>query len=134
MINDDNIDLTENRDFRGSIRPIGGVHLFEDKQFWNKLMEREQKRVFGALPWNVYPIDNIYKFDGLVALGNSRQRIQAIELYYWGTSDALICDCCGKEYKKIPWKSDSGLCRECRAYYQEHKEISFPWNSRIRIQ
>ena len=42
MINDDNIDLTENRDFRGSIRPIGGVHLFENKQFWDELMRREQ--------------------------------------------------------------------------------------------
>ena len=125
MINDDNIDLTENRDFRGSVRLMGGVHLLENKQFWKDLMEREQKRVFGALPWNVYPIDNIYKFDGLVALGNSKQRIQAIELYCWGTKDSIVCDCCGKEYKKIPWKSDSGLCRECRAYYQEHKEISF---------
>ena len=125
MINDDNIDLTENRDFRGSIRPIGEVYLFEDKHFWNKLMEREQKMVFGTLPWNVYPIDILYKYDGLVALGNSKQRIQAIELYCWGTKDSIVCDCCGKEYKKIPWESDSGLCRECRAYYQKHKEISF---------
>lgn len=134
MINDDNIDLTENRDFRGSVRLMGRVHLFEDKQFWKDLMEREQKRIFGTLPWNVYPINDLYKYDGLVALGNSEQRAQAIEIYYWGTNNSTVCDCCGKEYKKIPWEYNSGLCKDCRNYYKEHRETNFPWDNRIRIQ
>lgn len=130
MINDDNIDLTENRDFRGSVRLMGRVHLFEDKQFWKDLMEREQKRIFGTLPWNVYPINDLYKYDGLVALGNSEQRTQAIEIYYWGTNNSTVCDCCGKKYKKIPWEYNIGLCKECKTYHNKHKEINFPWTNR----
>lgn len=134
MINDDNIDLTEHRDFRDSLYFVEGINLLGNKQFWQIIKEKEQKRIFGFFPWNVYPINDLYKYDGLVALGNSKQRAETIKLYCWGTKDSIVCDCCGKEYKKIPWETDSGLCRECKIYDKKHRRINFPWDNRLMIQ
>lgn len=130
MIDDDDIDLTEHRDFRE--RTISGFHMihqdFENKSFWEELHKREQRRKFGGLPWNVYPENELYPYDGLVALGNAEQRKQTIEMSNWGTQNSIVCDCCGREYKKIPWKKNWGLCDECDEYYKTNREITFPWN------
>lgn len=115
MIDNANIDLTEHRDFRfDSPTIIRGFTSSNNDAFWKQVQKREQIRMYGnKFKWNVYPIDFIYKYDGLVALGNAAQRKDTVDVYYWGTCDSEVCDCCGNKYKKIPWKKDWGLCEKC---------------------
>ena len=61
-------------------------------------------------------------------MGNAKQRKEAIEISTWGTKNSVVCDCCGREYKKIPWRKNWGLCEECDEYYRTNREITFPWN------
>ena len=94
--------------------------------FWDSIIEREHKRLYGDIPWNVFPIEQIYPFDGLFALGNKEQRKESIEIYYWGTKDSEICDCCGAQYRHIPWNKDWGLCPKCQAEMKQDR-VSIPW-------
>lgn len=116
MIKDDEIDLTEHRDFRGDtssllfIREENGVYV-NNEDFFRRMFH---KKLYGDLPWSVKLKDELYKFDGLVALGNKEQRKMAIEVRYWGSSENVSCDCCGKGYIKIPWNHHYGLCKKCK--------------------
>ena len=90
------------------------------------------KQLYGKFPWTVVPIykKDHYEYDGLVALGNKEARRDVIESYCWGSTENKFCDCCGKEYKKIPWLSDWGLCENCRNY---GKPRTLPWDLERRI-
>lgn len=128
MINDADIDLTEHRDFgehndspifiRRNGQTFSNIGIYIKKVF--------RKNMFGSIPWNVTPkFEEGYKFDGLVALGNKEQREYAIDNKYWGTTENVSCDCCGKKYTKIPWKNNWGLCKECDE--DMHPDIIIPW-------
>ena len=119
------VDLTEHRDFgdRISFIRIG----FENPRFWESVSARLQKDRYGNTPWNVYPQNELYEFNGLVAQGNTEQREETIELYYWGTQNSVCCDACGKKFTKFPWKDNWGLCDDCNNYNANRREM-FPWN------
>lgn len=129
MINDDEIDLTENRDFREHkvfFYQTNGTIKSNFSAYVNQMLH---KQIYGEFPWNVTPDPkkySSYKYDGLIALGNKEQREEAILSRTWGTIDNIICDCCGKEYIKIPWKKDWGLCEECNK--RNYKQV-FPWDT-----
>lgn len=111
MIKDEEIDLTEYRDFNEHLTfstRVGDIIVM------SKMQNVLNRQLYGKFPWNVIPLQNNYKYDGLVALGNKEQRREAILSHYWGTKDNMSCDCCGRQYVKIPWKEDSGLCNKCR--------------------
>lgn len=134
MIRDDFIDLTEHRDFGHNFNGEGALPFMalESAAFWDIIAERENRRLYGNIPWNVYPLDYLYPFDFLLALGNKKQRKQTIELHYWGTKESKVCDCCGREYKKIPWKDNWGLCPNCD-YNKRPSDFKFPWDSDITL-
>lgn len=119
------IDLTEHRDFGGRNSFIGLG--FENPRFWENVSERLRKDRYGDIPWSVCPQDELYKFNGLVAQGNAKQREETIELHYWGTQDAVCCDACGKKFIKFPWKNNWGLCDDCNNHNTNRRE-GFPWN------
>lgn len=111
MINDSEIDLTEHRDFGEHNSPI---FIINNSEAFNSIRNNFKKQIHKDIPWNINsPFENKYKFDGLIALGNKEQRELAINNAYWGTTENIICDCCGKKYIKIPWKKNSGLCENC---------------------
>lgn len=133
MISDAEIDLTEHRDFgmnigsRTTFINNNGVIQSNIGDIINKAYK---KSVYGDKPWNVTPLyadKQPLKYDGILALGNKYQRKEAKYLGHWGTKDNLICDCCGKEYIKIPWKKDWGLCNECDK--ANKPPIVFPWEN-----
>lgn len=128
MISDNEIDLTEHRDF-GSAR-INFSEIVRNGVIYSnahKVIERHlYKQVYGEIPWNVYPLERMFKYDGLVALGNKQERLQTIISHSWGTTENKTCDCCGKPFTKIPWIKDYGLCKECNEKENSHKEIL--WN------
>lgn len=130
MINDEFIDLTEHRDFGHNFNGEGRLPFaaLETAGFWEIISERERRRLYGEIAWNVYPLNYLYPFNGLIALGNKEQRKEAKELYYWGTRESRVCDCCGKEYKKIPWKDSWGLCPNCD-YDNRPSDFKFPWDN-----
>lgn len=116
------IDLTEHRDFS---RIVGFTHFnIESRDFWNQVNEDLRRRLYGKLIWKIEQEDRI-PFDGIFPLGNREQRKEAFNMYYWGTRDATVCDCCGGKITNIPWDKDSGICKNCKA--QEKKRINFPW-------
>jgi hypothetical protein len=128
MINDEEIDLTEHRDFR-EIKdnlPIfvnRNGKIFTDTRGIDNIV---RKQVYGDIPWNVYPLQGEhYGYDGLVALGNKEQRAYTVETQNWGTRNNVTCDCCGKKYIKIPWKKNWGICEECKK--EMHPEQIIPW-------
>ena len=131
MINDDEIDLTEHRDFRDSpqivtFRRINGRTYSNITTFIEQTVNRQ---MYGKFPWAVTPLyrQKEYKYDGLIALGNKDQRKNAIECASWGTSDNITCDCCGRKYIKIPWEKDWGICKDC-SKEMDYSYSSFPWN------
>lgn len=134
MIKDNEIDLTEHRDFRGEfnsprlIRRNG--ELYSDLgDFVNKAVHRD---LYGNIPWSVTPLYQYYEFDGVFPLGNKEQRKRIMATRYWGTRYNIVCDCCGKEYRKIPWRRDWGLCNECNreTKTRDNRPFSLDW---IRI-
>ena len=132
MIKDDEIDLTDHRDFRGE-RPTPLFIRREDGNIYSNIhtfiKDVFNKQVYGNFPWEVIPLHlkGYYKYDGLFALGNKERRKEVIESYYWGSSENKFCDCCGGEYKKIPWNYDFGLCNICRNY---DRPRNIPWSGR----
>lgn len=126
MIKDAEIDLTEHRDF-GNRQNIITVHR-NGETFSNIgtiISESFKRQVYGDIPWNVSPIFINYKYDGLVAIGNKKQRAETLLSAYWGTKNNQVCDCCGKRYIKIPWEQDWGICQECTKYNSQTRII--PW-------
>lgn len=130
MINDDEIDLTEHRDFRENIssplfiRNAKGEIFSNISSYINNMV---RKQFYGKFPWAVESdiLDKRPKYDYLIALGNSEMRKETLLYYTWGTSDNLECDCCGKKYKKMPWKLNSGFCEECDKVFNKRNKI--PW-------
>ena len=117
------IDLTENRDFGGnSMRNI----TINSKDFWEQVIEDFNRKMYGKIIWKVEDDKCPPKFDGIFPLGNKQQRKESVEMYYWGGKNSVNCDCCGKKYIKIPWKFNSGLCKEC-SEDRNNKDINFPW-------
>ena len=114
MINDDEIDLTEHRDFRE--RTISGFHMihqnFENTSFWEELYKREQRRKFGGLPWNVYPENELYPYDGLVALGNAKQRKDGRVNFKLVKASQDVQN----EYKNFDVSRDKGSQNPCRYF------------------
>lgn len=134
MIKDEEIDLTEHRDFRGennSPRFItrNGETYSNIGSYINRIVRKD---LYGDNPWEVIPREKYFEYDGLLALGNKEQRKRAVEARCWGTKDNKICDCCGREYIKIPWRIDWGLCNNCSERTSDKKSFSerFNW---IRI-
>lgn len=127
MINDDYIDLTERRDFgrrfdnRNITRSISKLEI-TDRHLLDEVLSKVDKEIYGKFPWSVYPINPLYLYDGVLALGNKEQRKESIEIYYWGTRCSVVCDCCGKNFKHIPWSNDYGLCPKCR-FNNSHSNI-----------
>ena len=128
MISDNEIDLTEHRDF-GTTR-IQFSEIIKDGVVYSNaqkvIEEHMRNQIYGSLPWNVYPLDRHFEYDGLIALGNKEERQKTLDLYHWGTTENITCDCCGKPYKKIPWIKNWGLCEECNEKENISNEI--PWN------
>lgn len=133
MIKDNQIDLTEHRDFRERnssplfiTRPNGDIyadiHTFMENNVY--------KQLYNGIPWRFKPkhLERYHPFDGLIALGNKEMRKEILETYYWGSTENKTCDCCGREYKKVPWEIDFGLCKKCREYHNNYRKIDiFPW-------
>ena len=119
MINDEEIDLTEHQDFKQK--------NFVGRNFPEAVINSLRKSLYGenSFPWEVIPQKRRYKYDGLVALGNSEERKEAIDMAFWGTMDNLNCDCCGKRYIKIPWQKNFGLCKECSLIYSKTDKEDF---------
>ena len=116
------IDLTEHRDFS---RHTSFIHFnIESRDFWNQVNADLNRRLYGKLIWRVDKEEGI-PFDGIFPLGNKKQRKEIVNMYYWGTRDATVCDCCGGKITFIPWDIKSGICKKCKA--EEKKEIRFPW-------
>lgn len=117
------IDLTEHRDFGNAITR-GTVHI-ESRAFWDRVKEEMLKDTYGKFIWRVKNEKEPIQYDGVFPLGNKQQRQETLQMYYWGSTEAKHCDCCGKEIKKIPWNKDSGLCKICNINYRQ--KGSFPW-------
>lgn len=130
MIKDEEIDLTEHRDFRGDtlsplfIRRDGHLYISDEKDFFRRMLHN---KLYGDFPWEVNMKRGLHKFDGLVALGNKEQRRETIEIAYWGSTKNVSCDCCGEEYIKIPWNYDFGLCKQCKEDNEKNKLSTKLW-------
>ena len=131
MINDVEIDLTEHRDFGEHFQAITLVRR-NGRTFSNmgSIIEQQVRRqIYGRFPWAIKPVfeQKVYKYDGLVALGNESQRKAVIEVSNWGTRNNTTCDCCGKKYTKIPWIKDWGICKECNEEITSIRTKEIPW-------
>lgn len=128
MIDDREIDLTEHNDFERSFNGVADVSFitFASRSFWDSISENLKVRLYGDIPWSVYLTKKTYPYDGLLALGNKDQRKDAIESYCWGTKDSITCDCCGAQYRHIPWDGNSGLCKKCQLEMKRNKSL-IPW-------
>jgi ribosomal protein S14 len=123
MINDLEIDLTENRDF--------------SKASFSIIEEVMNKRINEALgilyPWSICPRYKEYRYSSLLPIGNKKQRKAQLLYNEWGTKNSTRCDCCGRKVGLIPWKKYFGLCFECEKEYCKKKDEvrEFPWNTNI---
>ena len=128
MIKDAEIDLTEHRDFN----EVPSVHIRIDKHnehnFIDYVTNQFYKMKYGNIPWSVTPLKRIWDWDSLVVLGNSEERKEQMESMYWGSTENITCDCCGKIYLKVPWKINYGFCDECDKLMKKDLNKDFPWN------
>lgn len=116
----ENVDLTENRDFRKS--SFSRLSL-------NKL-SKYIKRIHNLdFPWSdvTQITSTIDKEEELFFVGNNETR------RYKRMSNVIgyeMCERCGAKLRKIPWRYEYGLCKECDDYMinEVGNSSRCPWN------
>lgn len=103
----ENIDLTENRDFR-TPSPVDETTQFLTQYIW------------GKFPWSKQQFRTIKSDDDLdlssesfspIPLGDGEQRRS--RKYIENAVSSAMCDRCGKPVQKFPWELRECLCVKC---------------------
>lgn len=118
----ENVDLTENRDFRKSSFPKSSLRRA------NKLIRRINNLDF---PWSdVGKITSTInrKDEELFLVGNKNDRRYKI---MYRVNEDKICERCGISLRRKPWILEYGLCQACDEIVSNvGVDSKCPWNKR----
>lgn len=115
----ENVDLTENRDFRKSNFPRFNLRKA------SKLIRRIHNMDF---PWSDMEkiTSTLDKDEEIFLTGNKDSR--RYKLMY-NVNGEKMCERCGIELRRLPWILEYGLCKKCDEYVSNvgiHSKC--PWN------
>ena len=123
-----NVDLTRRRDFYKGETQI--ERLIQN--YINKTLKTFKKYPWYQLNFNHINSEDDLEYYGnknILVMGNKAQRNsqKVTEL-----TDCVVCECCGKIFKRYPWSKYYELCEECNSIVSENYIEGICWQSVLK--